>query len=82
MLVENASGDPKPNTNIVPSLRRAFAMFKKLSVEGLLAQVACHAPPTLDQDTFDQLVMAAILLKGDEKPSSTFVGQVIINASQ
>ncbi|MBW0508783.1 hypothetical protein O181_048498 [Austropuccinia psidii MF-1] len=85
-LVENASGDPKPNTSIVLSLRQTFAMFKKLNVDadelkGLLAQAACHAPPTLDQGAFNQLVTAAILSKGDEKPSSTFVGQVIINAS-
>ncbi|MBW0498970.1 hypothetical protein O181_038685 [Austropuccinia psidii MF-1] len=52
-------------------------MFKKLNIEGLLAQFACHAPPTLDQ-----LVTAAILSKGDEKPLSTFVEQVIINESQ
>ncbi|MBW0468288.1 hypothetical protein O181_008003 [Austropuccinia psidii MF-1] len=42
----------------------------------LLAQAACHAPATLNQ-----LVMAAILAKGDEKPTSTFVGKVILNAS-
>ncbi|MBW0478108.1 hypothetical protein O181_017823 [Austropuccinia psidii MF-1] len=86
LLVENASGEPKLNTSIVLSLQHTFALFKKLNVEvdeleGLLAQVACHAPPTLDQEAFDQLVTAAILSKGDEKPSSTFVGQVIINAS-
>ncbi|MBW0510184.1 hypothetical protein O181_049899 [Austropuccinia psidii MF-1] len=32
--------------------------------------------------TFDQLANAAILSKGNERPSSTFVGQVILNASQ
>ncbi|MBW0518019.1 hypothetical protein O181_057734 [Austropuccinia psidii MF-1] len=56
-------------------------MFKKLGIEadqleGLLAQAACHAPATLDQ-----LVTTAILAKGEEKPNSTFVGQVILNAS-
>ncbi|MBW0563557.1 hypothetical protein O181_103272 [Austropuccinia psidii MF-1] len=62
-------------------------MFKKLGIEadkleGLLVQAVCHAPPTLDQATFDQLITTAILSKGDKKPTSTFVGQVIINASQ
>ncbi|MBW0492652.1 hypothetical protein O181_032367 [Austropuccinia psidii MF-1] len=61
-------------------------MFKKLGIEaneleGLLAQAACHAPATLNQTAFDQLVTAAILLKGDEKPNPTFVGKVILNAS-
>ncbi|MBW0480772.1 hypothetical protein O181_020487 [Austropuccinia psidii MF-1] len=56
-------------------------MFKKLVIkadelEGLLAQAACHAPATLNQ-----LVTTAILAKGEEKPNSTFVGQVILNAS-
>ncbi|MBW0547054.1 hypothetical protein O181_086769 [Austropuccinia psidii MF-1] len=60
-------------------------MFKKLGVdadelEGLLAQAACHPPPNIGQVAFDQLVTAAILAKGDEKPSSTFVAQVIMNA--
>ncbi|MBW0506186.1 hypothetical protein O181_045901 [Austropuccinia psidii MF-1] len=82
MLVENASGDPKPNTRIVLSLRHAFAIFKKLSIDGLLAQVACHVLLTLDQDAFEQLVMAAIFLKGDEKQCLAFVWKVIINASQ
>ncbi|MBW0527757.1 hypothetical protein O181_067472 [Austropuccinia psidii MF-1] len=45
-------------------------------LKGLIAQAACHAPPTLDQ-----LVTAAILAKNEDKPSSTFVGQVILNAS-
>ncbi|MBW0472694.1 hypothetical protein O181_012409 [Austropuccinia psidii MF-1] len=76
----------KKNT-IVLVLQRSFALFKKLGIEakeleGLLAQAACHAPATLDQATFDQLVPAAILLKGKEKPSLTFVGQVILNVSQ
>ncbi|MBW0542385.1 hypothetical protein O181_082100 [Austropuccinia psidii MF-1] len=58
-----------------------FAMLKKLGIkanelEGLLAQAACHTPATLNQ-----LVTTAILAKGEEKPNSTFVGQVILNAS-
>ncbi|MBW0481301.1 hypothetical protein O181_021016 [Austropuccinia psidii MF-1] len=86
MLVWNGSGAPRPNNVLVLSLRRTFAMFKKLGIEadefeGLLAQAACHAPATLDQTAFDQLVTAAILLKGNEKLNSTFVGQVILNAS-
>ncbi|MBW0517255.1 hypothetical protein O181_056970 [Austropuccinia psidii MF-1] len=61
-------------------------MFKKLGIkdnelEGLLAQAACHAPTALNQMAFDQLVTAAILAKGEEKLNSTFVGQVILNAS-
>ncbi|MBW0575227.1 hypothetical protein O181_114942 [Austropuccinia psidii MF-1] len=81
-LIKNGSGTPRPNDMIVLTLQRSFALFKKLGIEaedleGLLAQLACHAPPTLDQ-----LVTAAILLKGKEKPSSTFVGQVILNTSQ
>ncbi|MBW0572406.1 hypothetical protein O181_112121 [Austropuccinia psidii MF-1] len=82
VLVDNASGNPKPKTNIILSLRCNFAMFKKLGIEGdklkgLLAQALCHTPPTLDQ-----LITAAILSKGNKKPLSAFVGQVIINASQ
>ncbi|MBW0527811.1 hypothetical protein O181_067526 [Austropuccinia psidii MF-1] len=82
MLVTNNSDSPKSNTSIVLLLRRTFAMFKKLGIEadelkGLLAQATCRAPPTLDQ-----LITAEILSKGDEKLSLTFVGQVIINASQ
>ncbi|MBW0469389.1 hypothetical protein O181_009104 [Austropuccinia psidii MF-1] len=81
------AGQPQPNTTIILSLRRTFAMFKKLGVdanelEGLLAQAACHAPPKFGQMAFDQLVTAAILAKGDEKPLSIFFGQVIMNASQ
>ncbi|MBW0467026.1 hypothetical protein O181_006741 [Austropuccinia psidii MF-1] len=62
-------------------------MFKKLGIEadkleGLLVQAVCHAPPTLDQAAFNQLITAAILSKGNKKPTLTFVGQVIINASQ
>ncbi|MBW0552967.1 hypothetical protein O181_092682 [Austropuccinia psidii MF-1] len=77
-----ASDANTTNTSIVLSLCCTFAMFKKLGIEadelkGLLAQATCWAPPTLDQ-----LITAAILSKGDEKPSLTFVGQVIINASQ
>ncbi|MBW0538687.1 hypothetical protein O181_078402, partial [Austropuccinia psidii MF-1] len=77
-----ASASNTTNTSIVLSLCRTFAMFKKLGIKadelkGLLAQATCRAPPTLDQ-----LITAAILSKGDEKPSLTFVGQVIINASQ
>ncbi|MBW0574319.1 hypothetical protein O181_114034 [Austropuccinia psidii MF-1] len=61
---------------------RFFALFKKLGIkaeelESLLAQAGCHAPPTLDQ-----LITAAILSKGKEKPSLTLVGQVILNVSQ
>ncbi|MBW0473335.1 hypothetical protein O181_013050 [Austropuccinia psidii MF-1] len=64
-----------------------FAMFKKLGIEaeeleGLLAQTLCHVPLTLDQAAFDQLSNVAILSKGNKRPSSTFVGQVILNASQ
>ncbi|MBW0577264.1 hypothetical protein O181_116979 [Austropuccinia psidii MF-1] len=62
-------------------------MFKKLGfeaneLEGLMAQTACHPPSTLDRMAFDELFMAAILAKGNEKPFSTFVGQVIFNVSQ
>ncbi|MBW0461370.1 hypothetical protein O181_001085 [Austropuccinia psidii MF-1] len=85
-LIENGSGMPKPNNTIVLTLRHSLSLFKKLGIkaeelEGLLAQVVCHAPPTLDQAAFDQLIRAAILSKGKEKPSSTFMGQVILNAS-
>ncbi|MBW0534103.1 hypothetical protein O181_073818 [Austropuccinia psidii MF-1] len=71
----NDSEPPRLNTSIILSLRRIFAMFKKLGIEanklkGLLAQATCWEPPTLNQ-----LITAAILSKGDEKPSSTFVGQ-------
>ncbi|MBW0512035.1 hypothetical protein O181_051750 [Austropuccinia psidii MF-1] len=84
----NNSDTPKSNTSIVLSLCRTFAMFKKLGIEaadklkGLLTQVMCHTPPTLDQTAFNQLITAAILSKGDDKPSLTFVGQVIFNTSQ
>ncbi|MBW0522009.1 hypothetical protein O181_061724 [Austropuccinia psidii MF-1] len=86
MLVENGSGSPWPNNVLVLSLCRTFAILKKLGVEadelkGLLAQAACHTPATLNQVAFGQLVMAAILEKGDNKLTFTFVGQVIINAS-
>ncbi|MBW0585988.1 hypothetical protein O181_125703, partial [Austropuccinia psidii MF-1] len=72
---------------LILTLCQTFAIFKKLGVEadeleGLLAQAAFHAPPNLGQVAFDQLVTAAILAKGDKKPSSTFVGQVIMNTSQ
>ncbi|MBW0516083.1 hypothetical protein O181_055798 [Austropuccinia psidii MF-1] len=81
------SDTPKSNTSIVLSLHRTFTMFKKLGIEAnelkqLLAQVTCRAPPTLDQTAFNQLITAAILSKGDDKPSLMFVGQVIINTSQ
>ncbi|MBW0500492.1 hypothetical protein O181_040207 [Austropuccinia psidii MF-1] len=64
------------------AIKARFALLKKLGIEakeleGLLAQAACHVPPTLDQ-----LITAVILSKGKEKPSSTFVGQVILNTSQ
>ncbi|MBW0475030.1 hypothetical protein O181_014745 [Austropuccinia psidii MF-1] len=85
-LIENSYSTPKPNNTIVLVLQYGFALFKKLGVEaeeleGLLAQAAFHAPATLDQAAFDQLVTAAILSKGKEKPSLTFVGQVILNTS-
>ncbi|MBW0464641.1 hypothetical protein O181_004356 [Austropuccinia psidii MF-1] len=72
---------------VILSLRKSFAIFKKLGVdgdelEGLLAQAACHPLASLDRVSFNQLVTSAILAKGDEKPSSTFVGQVILNASR
>ncbi|MBW0517472.1 hypothetical protein O181_057187 [Austropuccinia psidii MF-1] len=81
MLIENGSGQLKPNSTVILTLRKSFALFKKLGVEedelkGLLAQAACHAPPTLDQ-----LVTSSIMARGSEKPSSTFVGQAILNAS-
>ncbi|MBW0535354.1 hypothetical protein O181_075069 [Austropuccinia psidii MF-1] len=87
VLVENGAGHPKPNTTIILTLCQTFAIFKKLGVEadkleGLLAQAACHAPPSLGKVAFDQLVTVAILAKGDEKLPSTFVGQIIMNASQ
>ncbi|MBW0496322.1 hypothetical protein O181_036037 [Austropuccinia psidii MF-1] len=87
VLIENGAGHPQSNTTLILTLCRVFAMFKKLGVdpnelEGLLAQAACHAPPKVGQVAFNQLVMAAILAKGDKKPLLTFLGQVIINASQ
>ncbi|MBW0488630.1 hypothetical protein O181_028345 [Austropuccinia psidii MF-1] len=83
LLVENGSGQPKPNSTIVLLLCKSFAIFKKLGIdadelEGLLAQAVCHAPASLDQVAFNQLVTSAILAKGDEKPLSTFMGQVIL----
>ncbi|MBW0545395.1 hypothetical protein O181_085110 [Austropuccinia psidii MF-1] len=85
VLIENGAGQPQSNTTIILTLGRAFTMFKKLGfdaneLEGLLAQAVCHAPPNVGQVAFDQLVTAAILAKGDEKPSLTFVGKVIMNA--
>ncbi|MBW0487678.1 hypothetical protein O181_027393 [Austropuccinia psidii MF-1] len=85
VLIANGAGHPQSNTTLILTLCREFAMFKKLGVdadelEGLLAQAACHAPPNVGQVAFDQLVTAAILAKGDEKPSLTCVGQVIMNA--
>ncbi|MBW0552068.1 hypothetical protein O181_091783 [Austropuccinia psidii MF-1] len=82
MLMENTTGNPKPNTSIILSLQCTFARFKKLGIEanklkGLLVQASCHAPSTLDQ-----LMTAAILSKGEEKPSSNFVGYLIMNALQ
>ncbi|MBW0474530.1 hypothetical protein O181_014245 [Austropuccinia psidii MF-1] len=78
---------PKSNNTIVLTLLHTFSLFKKLNIEadklkGLLSQAACHAPPTLDQVAFNQLVTTAILSKGNEKPSSTFVGEVILNLSE
>ncbi|MBW0515496.1 hypothetical protein O181_055211 [Austropuccinia psidii MF-1] len=86
LLVENGSGMPKTNTQLILSLCQTFVLLEQLKVEaykleGLIAQAACHASPTLNQVAFDQLVMAAILAKNEDKPSSTFVGQVILNAS-
>ncbi|MBW0461664.1 hypothetical protein O181_001379 [Austropuccinia psidii MF-1] len=68
-LIKSGSGTPKPNNTIVLTLQRSFALFKKLGIEaeeleGLLAQAACHMPPTLNQAAFDQLVTKAILSKG------------------
>ncbi|MBW0477979.1 hypothetical protein O181_017694 [Austropuccinia psidii MF-1] len=68
LLVENSSGQPKPNSAIILLLYKSFAIFKKLGIdadelEGLLAQAVCHSPASLDQ-----LVTSAILAKGDEKP--------------
>ncbi|MBW0524107.1 hypothetical protein O181_063822 [Austropuccinia psidii MF-1] len=85
VLIENGAGQPQSNTTIISTLRRAFAIFKKLGVdtdelEGLLAQAGCHAPPKIGQVAFNQLVTVAILAKGNEKPSLTFLGQVIMNA--
>ncbi|MBW0490629.1 hypothetical protein O181_030344 [Austropuccinia psidii MF-1] len=87
MLVKNGTGQPKPNSVIILTLRRTFAIFKKLGVkacelEVLLVHTACHTPPNLDQVAFNQLVKAAILTKGKEKPSLTFVVQVILNTFQ
>ncbi|MBW0495003.1 hypothetical protein O181_034718 [Austropuccinia psidii MF-1] len=39
-------------------------------------------PPKYCQVAFNQLVTAAILAKDDKKPSSTVIGQVIMNALQ
>ncbi|MBW0467129.1 hypothetical protein O181_006844 [Austropuccinia psidii MF-1] len=80
LLVENGAGQPKPNSAIILSLCKSFVIFKKLGIdadelEGFLAQAACHTLPSLDRVAFDQLVTSAILAKGDENPSSTFVGQ-------
>ncbi|MBW0468133.1 hypothetical protein O181_007848 [Austropuccinia psidii MF-1] len=86
MLVENGSGTPQPNNVIILLLHCTFVLLKKLGVkanklEGLLAQAACHAPATLDQKAFNQLVTTTILERGEEKPDLTFVGQVILNES-
>ncbi|MBW0539837.1 hypothetical protein O181_079552 [Austropuccinia psidii MF-1] len=86
VLIQNGAGHPQSNTTIILTLRRAFAMFKKLGVdadelEGLLAQAACHAPPNVGQAAFNQLDTAAILAKGYKKPLLTFVGQVIMNTN-
>ncbi|MBW0482470.1 hypothetical protein O181_022185 [Austropuccinia psidii MF-1] len=86
-LVENGASQNKPNTTIILALCKIFAIFKKLGVDAeklkdLLAQATCHAPASLDWVAFDQLVMSAILAKGEDKPLSTFVGQVILNKLQ
>ncbi|MBW0543290.1 hypothetical protein O181_083005 [Austropuccinia psidii MF-1] len=83
--IENGAGHPQSNTMLILTLHRAFAMFKKLGfdadeLEGLLAQAVCHAPPNVSQVALYQLVTAAILAKGDKKPLSMFIGQVIMNA--
>ncbi|MBW0533441.1 hypothetical protein O181_073156 [Austropuccinia psidii MF-1] len=85
LLVENGLGTPKPNTFLILYLLQTFAVLQQLKVklaklEDLIAQAACHVPPTLDQVAFYQLGTAAILPKNEDKPSSTFVGQVILNA--
>ncbi|MBW0528516.1 hypothetical protein O181_068231 [Austropuccinia psidii MF-1] len=49
-------------------------------LKGLLVQALSHTCPALDQEAFNQLITAAILSKGEEKPLLTFVIQVIINA--
>ncbi|MBW0525281.1 hypothetical protein O181_064996 [Austropuccinia psidii MF-1] len=87
ILLENVPSQPKPNSTVILTLFRLFSLFKKLGfngdeLKGLLAQAACHAPSTLDQVAFDQLVMAEILAKGNEKPLLTFVGKVILSTLQ
>ncbi|MBW0473636.1 hypothetical protein O181_013351 [Austropuccinia psidii MF-1] len=87
VLVENGAVQPKPNSTIILTLCRTFAIFKKLGIkadelEGLLAQAACHALSTLDRMEFTQLVMEEILAKGNKKLLLTFVGQVILNTFQ
>ncbi|MBW0464943.1 hypothetical protein O181_004658 [Austropuccinia psidii MF-1] len=84
LLVENSTGQYKPNRTVILSLCKTFAIFKKLGVdgdelEGLLAQATCQPPASLDRVALDQLVTSTILAKGDKKPLSTFVGQVILN---
>ncbi|MBW0520872.1 hypothetical protein O181_060587 [Austropuccinia psidii MF-1] len=86
LLIENDTGQHKPNSTVILSLRKTFVIFKKLGIngdklEGLLAQAACHPPASLDWVAFDQLVTSAKLAKGDKKPWSMFIGQVILNAS-
>ncbi|MBW0526939.1 hypothetical protein O181_066654 [Austropuccinia psidii MF-1] len=76
MLVKNGSGTPRPNNVLILSLRRTFAMFKKLGIkadelEGLLSQAVFHAPATLDQ-----LVMTAILTNKNRFQLSPFVYHV------
>ncbi|MBW0482987.1 hypothetical protein O181_022702 [Austropuccinia psidii MF-1] len=72
-FIENSTGQHKPNSTVILSLHKTFAIFKKLGVdgdelEGLLAQATCHPPASLDWVASDQLVTSAILARGDEKP--------------
>ncbi|MBW0554738.1 hypothetical protein O181_094453 [Austropuccinia psidii MF-1] len=82
ILTDSTSCNLKNNTGIILFLKYTFAIFKKLGIEankleGLLAQATCHAPLTLDQ-----LITAAILLKGDEKPTLTFLVQNLWRLTQ
>ncbi|MBW0517598.1 hypothetical protein O181_057313 [Austropuccinia psidii MF-1] len=68
LLVENSAGQSKPNSAIILSLCKSFALFKKLGIdadelEGLLAQTACHPPPSLDCVAFDQLALLPFIYR-------------------